>query len=253
MSRILQILFLLAPLLAGANVISIIATPQEEQFNAGNKLFAQNKFADAATAYEELIQTGSASPALYFNLGNAYFKSSQIGRAIATYRMAEEMSPRDPDVRANLRFARNQVQSPTLRPRVWETWLGTLSVNEWAWLSAASLWLTFGLLTLRQLRPATAGAMRSWTWLSGACLLACSLCLGIRFAETKSASVAIVIAPDATLRTSPLEDSPAMFTAHDGAELRVLDRLNDWLQLTDGAGRTGWLQRERVSLGSSDR
>ena len=51
------------------------------------------------------------------NLGNAYFKSGQLGKAIAAYREAEQMSPRDPDVRANLRFARNQVQGPTLRPR----------------------------------------------------------------------------------------------------------------------------------------
>jgi len=44
-------------------------------FSAGNKLYAEGKFAEAANAYESTIQSartaGTASPALYFNAGNA--------------------------------------------------------------------------------------------------------------------------------------------------------------------------------------
>src|ERR1041385_7273277 len=52
-------------------------------FEAANKLYYEANFTNAAAAYEKLIQSGQGSPALYFNLGNAWFKSGQLGRAIA--------------------------------------------------------------------------------------------------------------------------------------------------------------------------
>ena len=52
------------------------------EFDAANKLYAETKFADAAAAYEKLAQSGVVSPALLFNLGNAYYKSGQVGRCL---------------------------------------------------------------------------------------------------------------------------------------------------------------------------
>ena len=86
-------------------------------FDAANKLYEQGKPAEAAQAFERLAQAGQTSGPLYFNLGNACFKAGQIGRAIAAYRQAELLAPRDPDARANLQFARKQVEGPTLAPR----------------------------------------------------------------------------------------------------------------------------------------
>src|SRR5262249_51400407 len=99
-------------------------------FDAANRLYEQGKFTDAAAAYQKLLQTGKTSPAVYFNLGNAYFKSGQMGRAVAAYRQAELITPRDPDVRANLQFARNQIQGPTISMPGWQRWLNKLSLNE---------------------------------------------------------------------------------------------------------------------------
>src|SRR6266511_3325281 len=79
-------------------------------FEQANKYYEQSNFTEAAAAYARMIDGGHVSPALYFNLGNALFKSGQIGRAIFNYRLAQLLAPRDPDVRANLRFARNQVE-----------------------------------------------------------------------------------------------------------------------------------------------
>ena len=108
-------------------------------FDSANRLYEEGKFANAASAYEKLAQSGETSAALYFNLGNALFKSGQIGRAIAAYRTGEQITPRDPDLRANLQFARNQVQSPTLSPSRWQRWLGRLTLNEWTLLAAGAV------------------------------------------------------------------------------------------------------------------
>jgi tetratricopeptide (TPR) repeat protein len=218
----------------------------EIDFDAANKLYAQNKFTEAAAAYQKLIEAGRVSPALYFNQGNAFFKSGQIGRAIAAYQQAAALTPRDPDIRANLQFARNQVQGPTVRTSILQRALGTLNLNEWAGLCVAGVWLTFGLLILGQLRPALAPALRNWTVIAALGALAGGVGAVVAFSNNPMRNTVIVTTHETTVRSSPFDESPAAFTANDGAELRVEDRKGDWLQVTDGIRRVGWVKRSAV-------
>jgi tetratricopeptide (TPR) repeat protein len=223
------------------------------QFEAANKLYDQGKFNEAAESYSKLLESGSASSAIYFNLGNASFKSSQLGRAIAAYRQALELAPRDADIRANLQFARNQVQGPTLKPRVWESWLSGLTINEWTLLTASALWIWFGLLASVRLWPNLRPALRSCTFAVGIVTLLLTACLATVL-HTRSNETAIVIARDTTVHNGPLDESPTAFKANDGAELQVLDRRTGWLQVSAGPTRTGWIrQNETVSSSLSSK
>jgi SH3-like domain-containing protein len=58
----------------------------------------------------------------------------------------------------------------------------------------------------------------------------------------------VVVAPDVTARSGLFEEVQSAFTAHNGAELAVLDHRENWLQVTDGSGRIGWLQRQQVEV-----
>ena len=217
-------------------------------FDSANKLYEQGKFAEAAAAYENLIQSGSVSAALCFNLGNAFFKSSRIGRAIAAYRQAERLAPRDPDVRANLQFARNQVEGPTLPPGRWQRWLGRLTVNEWTGFAAAALWIWLGLLIVLQWRPGLRPSLRGWLFTGGIIAVTLCLCLAAALYAHHAARAVVVTAREATVRNGPLDESPAAFTVHDGAELDVLDAKDQWLQVTAGPQRFGWIRRDQVTL-----
>lgn len=243
MKNFFLIVALLLPFWATAET----AASLDSQFDAANKLYAQNKFAEAAMAYEQIIAGGSVSPALYFNLGNAHFKAGQLGRAIAAYRDAQELAPRDPDVRANLQFARNRVQGPRVTPARWQTWLATLTANEWAVFSTGAIWVMLGLLIVRCVRPAWTPALRPWTLASiiAALVVLASARLAIHLSNSQFTG--IVTVADATIRTSPLDESPSSFTVHDGAELRVLDHKDEWLQVTDDNRRFGWVKRSSMN------
>jgi tetratricopeptide (TPR) repeat protein len=221
------------------------------EFNAANKLYAEGKFADAATTYGKILQSGAVSPELYFNYGNAEFKAGNFGRAIAAYRHAAQLAPRDAEVRANLDFARNQVQGPSLRESRWSRsagWLGMFTLNEWTELAVATLWLTFALLAAVQIRPALKTALGGFTrGMVAVAILSCAG-LGVDAAIHFSRQTAVVVAQDATARSGPFDEAQNTFTAHDGAELAVLDQRDNWLQVTDGSGRIGWLQRRQVEI-----
>jgi tetratricopeptide (TPR) repeat protein len=243
MKKFSFLLALLLPLWAAAqNTASLDA-----QFDAANKLYAQGKFGEAATAYRQLVASGSVSAALYFNLGNAHFKTGQLGWAIDAYRNAQELAPRDPDIRANLQFARNRVQGPRVTPARWQAWLGSLTANEWAALVTTSVWLMFGLLIARCLRPTWTPALRPWTITSILVTAGIFAVARIAIHQQNARFVGIVTVADATLRNSPLEEAPSAFTAHDGAELRVLDHKDDWLQVTDDNRRFGWIKRSAMN------
>jgi tetratricopeptide (TPR) repeat protein len=218
------------------------------RFEAANKLYEEGKYAEAAASYERLLQGGQVSAALCFNLGNAAFKSSQIGRAIAAYRHAERLAPRDPDVRANLQFARNQVQGPTLPVGRWQRWLNRFTLDEWTVMAAAALWLLFLLLALLQWRPALKASLRRAVLAAAAGAVLLAACLAAALCQARSVRIAIVVKPEAVVRAGWFDESKEAFTVHDGAELKVLDQNDKWLQVGADPLRLGWIPRAEVVL-----
>jgi tetratricopeptide (TPR) repeat protein len=236
---LLLILFLIGSLSSRAAAPSL-------SFEAANQLYEGGKFTEAAAAYEKL--PGPPSASLYFNLGNAYFKSGQIGRAIAAYRQAEKLTPRDPDVRANLQFSRNQIQGPTMLPSRSQRWLSRLTLNEWTSLACAALWLWLLVLALLQWRPSLRPSLRGFVLgLAFATVVSCA-CLAAAWSATQSTQTAIVVTTDAAVHNGPFDESPTAFHLNDGAELRVLDQQHDWLQVTADGRRSGWLRRDKTIL-----
>ena len=89
----------------------------------------------------------------------------------------KELTPRDPDVRANLSFAREQVRGPRWEASRWERFLNRLSLNEWTLMACGALWILFTLLILTKCKESLKPELRTWTWVAaGAVLLLC--CIG---------------------------------------------------------------------------
>ena len=151
-------------------------------------------------------------------------------------------------MRANLDFVRKQVEGPTVRETWWEGWLGALTLNEWAVLAASAFWLTFLLFAARQIRPAWRSRLRGLT--IGIVMITILSCVGlgattaIHFAQ----QTAVVVEPEATARSGPFTEAQDAFKVHDGAELAVLNRRENWLQVSDGAGNIGWLPAGQVEI-----
>lgn len=220
----------------------------QNDFGAANRDYAAGKFAEAANLYEIILQHGGVSPSLLFNAGNAEFKAGHLGKAIAAYRRAELLAPRDAELRANLAFVRNQVQGPTLRESSWQKWVGTLTLNEGALLTAVLFWTLFALLALRQLKPALAPKFRTATRLVLTLTIFSGAILGLQAANHFNSSVAVVTVADATARSGPFDDAQSVFTSRDGAELKVLDQHDDWVQVANNAGKIGWLNKKQVAV-----
>lgn len=214
-------------------------------FAEANRLYEQGKFTEAVRAYESLRSSGVESAALWFNLGNAWFKSGQTGRAIAAYREAARLAPRDPDIRANLRFARESVGARATDP-AWQRWLHAFTLDEWAVMTAGALWLWLGLVAAGALRSNWRAALLPWRQLALTGLVLAGTLMAAAAVNEFTRPTAVVVTPEAVVRYGPLEESQSHYTLQDGAEVEVLDRNGDWLQVRDAQRRTGWVKARQV-------
>lgn len=235
---------LLAVVCAG----KILATDVTADFASANKLYAEGKFAEATTTYDAILKTGAQSPALLFNAGNAAFKAGHLGKAIAAYRQAELLTPRDMELRANLAFVRNQVQGATLRESRWRNWVNTLTLNEGATLTAIIFWGMFTLFAIRQIKPALAPKLQTVTRLAVALTLFSGAVLALQATNRFNASIAVVTSAEAVARSGPFDEAQSVFSARDGAELKILDRHDNWVQVVNNAGKIGWLNQKQVAV-----
>ncbi len=227
----------------------MLSAAPADAFNHGNALYQQGDYLGAADAYHSALQAGPSYDALY-NLGNAQFKSNQIGRAIASYQRARYLRPRDADLAANLAFARayrvDKVPATTgpvelLLDRAFHL----LSGREAMLLAAACFVLTALLLSLL-----IVFRRRALLYLATPLFLLFAygaLTAGVWHAYVKSRP-AVIIVPEVSALSGPGEDYKQILLAHDGSEALVREARGDWLlvQLPGGAG--GWVRQEAVEM-----
>ncbi len=214
-------------------------------FEAGNKLFEQGKFAEATKVYETLLTNGPAPAALHFNLGNARFKSGQPGRAVFHYHQALRLTPRDPDIRGNLQFVRRSL-GVSAEEYLGRQFLRTLNLDEWAWLAGGGLGIWFLLLGLGEALPSRRASFAWLTKTSGLTGLLFTTLLATAHTERRQAGEAVVAVAESAVRPGPLAESKAAFSLRDGTEVVVLDTKGDWLQVRAGSQRVGWLKRDAL-------
>lgn len=216
-------------------------------FEEANRFYEQGNYPEAIRRYETLLQHGASSE-VFFNLGNARFRNGDTGLAIASYLHARKLAPRDADVLANLRFARQTVPGTvSVGSSLPSQVLNYFTLDEVAILMALALWVWLGLLALKQWQPQWRGSLRSATIISGVILLFSVVWLALA-ASVQSRRIAIVTVEQASARFGPLEESQIAFTANDGAELRVTDLRPDWVQVQDRSGRSAWVHERELTL-----
>ena len=244
--RTLRLLFWVLVLLI-FGPFELLAKDAHPQFEQANRFYEEGKYPEAAALYETLVANRQASPALYFNLGNALFKSGQSGRALVWYRRAETLAPRDPDIQANLQFVRKTINSNSVVTG-WRRWLPKLNLNEWTVMAVGTFWLWFSLLIFREFKPELAPALRGYIATVGVAACGLALCLSLVLFDLFQHTPVVVIVPEAVIRRGPLEESQSFYTLRNGAEASVLDQKNDWLQVMDQAKRIGWVRRNQVMM-----
>ena len=233
------------------------ASYPDSLWNAGVQAYTAGNYQQALQDWEGVRETGLASRELYYNLGNAYFKTGEIAPAILWYERALRLDPSDTDVRYNLDFARSQTQDKIDEvPEIFfEQWghaiCYLLPSNTWAVIGLVAFALLV-VCVLLYLLGATSARRRLGFFAGIACLVMAFL--GWDFAqwqrqEALRQDMAIVMRPVVSVKSSPsAESAKDLFILHEGTRVKVLDNVSGYSQIELADGRQGWLPTPDVEV-----
>ena len=214
------------------------------EFESANELYEKGEYVEAADKYRVQLKAGE-SAALYFNLGNALFQAGDFGQGIYCFRQAYRMSPRDPDIRANLRFSRKEVAGAFAPEETgWRVFFRYLSPGEWKLTVAGSAALLFGLLGLAELLRRQRGGL---VWPIRILAIATPgflLLAWVGHQAWDASDEAVLVVAKADVRYGPLKDSKPAYILRNGEEVKITGTKNEWRQVVNTSGQTGWIQGE---------
>lgn len=227
---------------------------------AARHAFEQGQFKDSARILEEIVAATSANGAenghVYYNLGNAYFRDGERGQAVAAYLGARRLLPRDPDVRANLKHALNQLPDKlyaTIQPRLIDSlmfWRAIATPKELAWGAAFFCFLAgistgIGLIDSAKIPTRLRTLLRRSALGAGASALLLAFA-GITASWRTERWGAVVSKAPVGVMTQAAAGAKPVFELREGAPFRVASEAPGWYKIELSDGKTGWIASKDV-------
>jgi len=232
------------------------ASVEEDLMARGNQYYQSGNFEKAAEIYQKVAEAGYESPALYFNLGNAYYRLGKSGYSILYYEKAAKLAPSDEDISHNLAIVNNKIVDkldilPTFFLfKWWESILVTFTISGWAYIAyffyiivLISIGIYFfakSQLTQKYAVYSTAGFL--------ILLIITSGLLTVRMNRELNVKNGIIIEQAVNVKSSPDDKSSDAFIIHEGIKVRMEDKVNDWVRIRLRDGKVGWLQEKDLGI-----
>ena len=232
---------------------TLSADPQK-LFSAANEAYQKGDFQTAIHHYEAILETGNYSTEIYFNLGNAYYKTKNLGKAILHYEKALLISPGDEDTRFNLTIAKEQTidRLETIGRFFLKEWWQSLhhlfSAQTWSILNLLSIWGGVAGIILWLFGPSR--LRKKQGFIGGISLLVLSVLLFLIARSQsnfeKDSSYAIVLVKEIELKNGPDPESTGILLVHEGLKIELLDEIGNWQKVKLSNGDQGWLPSESM-------
>jgi tetratricopeptide (TPR) repeat protein len=229
------------------------ASPQQA-FEAAESLYQEQRYDEAAKAYEAMRAQGFEDGTLYYNLANAYFKAGRLGLAVLNYERALALMPGDEDTRANLAFA-NELVADSVEPPplpLLLRWAVDLYRRLRPGLASQILSVSFLLagiavtLLLTDRWAERRSAVLAALVIFGSISLLSGVALGAKLVAASRTTEAIVLTENAYVRSGPGAANPRLAEIHEGLKVRVLGEREGWYQVSLANGLNGWLPEDNV-------
>lgn len=231
---------------------TLFATAQENSaqlWDKANAFYATESYEEAISAYEQIISGGEESAKLYFNLGNAYYKSGNVNRAILNFERAKLLAPHDEDIAFNLEIANQHVVSKVeVLPKPFflrwkDSVIKTFPADTWGIISASAFVLFLVFLGLF-LFGKTVSTKKLAFWLG--IVVFVGSCFTFSFASEQKSKIknrkhAIVFCPRYEVKSSPSESGTNLFLIYEGVKVEITDSLSTWKEIRLADGKKGWI------------
>ncbi len=219
-------------------------------YNEANERYKKAEYQAAIEKYELVLKSNFVSGELYFNLGNAYFKTNQIPMAILCYERAKKLMPGDEDVEFNLSIANLKiVDKIEVMPRLFfyrwaDSVINIFNCDGWAIAGISSLLIAVLLFVL--FRVSEREGIRKLFFYLGLVLLVFTIksfwFANIQYKAATGENTAIIFTPTLNVKSSPDANGTNLFVLHEGTKVQLLDKVGEWSKIKLSSGFQGWVE-----------
>jgi hypothetical protein len=238
----------------GIGLLTAQSTPKQ-LLQAGHNAYHDKDYETAISRYEAIREKGYESLALYYNLGNAYYRSGNLPMAVLHYERALKLDPGSEPVKANLEVVREQLEAANIQieqsgvVRFWLSVQQLMRTRGWATLGLLLFWMGVGGLAAWQFAPQR--KHRKAGFLAGImALLLCLLPFGLAYGRAQQefyTQEAVLMAEETILRIAPDAQSEAVRTLYGGETLTILDEISGWYKVELSDKTVGWLPKDLLA------
>ena len=218
--------------------------------------YVNGNYQEAIKVYESLLKQGESAE-LYYNLGNAYYRTENITRAVLNYERALLLSPGDGDIRFNLQIARSKTIDKIVpeSEMFFVTWYRSLvnimSVDGWGRMALVSLALVI-VLFLVYLFSARVWVQKVGFFGGGILLVVFVFSNFFAWQQRQqllNREGAIVVAPSVTVKSTPAQNGTDLFILHEGTKVVITDgSMKSWREIRLADGKKGWIESKKIEL-----
>ena len=239
--RLRYILAFCCATFAATLAVSPISAQSDAEFVKANQDYAENNFKEAISGFETLVRSGQWSANLFYNLGNAYFRAGDFGRAILNYERALALERHHPEATANLQVARDEARALEMQESWPERYLKFASINQYIITAALAFWAglfcVVGLLFARR-RSAAIIALLTFSFL----VFVIAILAIYQFDHgSKGRSLAIVTGKDVQARLATADTANSVLALPPGSEVKILSTRGDWVYAALPNNLRGWI------------
>lgn len=218
--------------------------------------YADGEYQSALDKYLSIEASGKTSDRLCYNIGNAYYKTGDLGHSVLYYEKALKLNPDNADAKFNLEIARESVQDKieAVPEFILTKWVKDfehgMSSDGWAVLALVSALVALALLLCFRFSGRT-GIRRLSFILAMVAALMFVLSLVFSFnlrSDITSEDSGIVMLPVSSVKSSPADNGKSVFILHEGTRVEVLDRLGEWVKVEISDGRQGWMPASDIEV-----
>lgn len=219
-------------------------------FSRANQLYQEEAYEEAIENYLWIIDAGYESAELYFNAGNAYFRSNKLGKARLYYERAKLLDPKDGDIQANLEYTESLLtdrfeEVPELFIKRWfRSFINSMNSN--GWLIFSLVFFSVFLLAAGAYIFIPSVKVKRLGFFGGVIfflLTISSFILSTRqYQHQKDPEAAIVMEGSLTVKSAPRESGKDLFVLHEGTKVQLENYLDEWVEVKIADGRKGWVR-----------
>ena len=230
--------------------ISLYSFAEEDLFNHANNLYVNENYTEAIRIYESILAKELESDAVYYNMGNCYYKNKDWANAIWCYEKSLKLKKNKETIQnltlVNLKIVDKIEPIPELFYKIWwKNIIQLLNPRNWQILAIFSVWMVLILWILNNYRIIHTQKTNK-ILLSIALVLLCITHASLSNSTKKQEG--IIFSSAVVVYSAPTDNSTDLFLIHAGLKVQIIDEIGEWINIRITNGNSGWIKNNSCKL-----